>query len=338
MKIANFDTTGRVLIVAEIGNNHEGDMAVAERLVDAAAESGADAVKFQTFRARAFVSPLDPPERRERMERFELSADDFKRLADRARQRGLLFLSTPLDMESLDILIPLVDAFKIASGDATFIPLIERIAATGKPAIAATGLASLTEIDHLRSLFRLANPDGSLGLLHCVTAYPTPPEQANLRAITSLGQRYPDCTIGYSDHTIGILAPVLAVAAGARIIEKHFTLANDHSAFRDHQLSANPTDLARMVAAIREAELMLGSGDKTLQQAEAGNLMPVRRSIVAARDIQAGRTLTPADITWMRPGHGVQPGQEGLVLGRRVRTAIPAGTPLCADMVEPASA
>lgn len=334
MKIANVDTTERALIVAEIGNNHEGDMAVAERLVDAAAESGANAVKFQTFRTHAFVSPLDPPERLERMRRFELSAEDFKRLADRARARGLLFMSTPLDMESLEILIPLVDAFKIASGDATFLPLVERIAATGKPTIAATGLASLIEIDRLRTLFRLTNPEGELGLLHCVTAYPTPLEQANLQAIATLSRRYPDCTVGYSDHTIGIQASVLAVAVGARIIEKHFTLANDHSEFRDHQLSATPLDFSRMVAAIREAEIMLGSGDKELQQAEAGNLAPVRRSVVAARDIGTDRILTPADITWMRPGHGVQPGQEGLVLGRRLRVAVAAGTPISVDMIE----
>lgn len=337
MKIGTVDTTREVLIVAEIGNNHEGDVAVAEELIGRAAEAGVQAVKFQTFRAEDFVSPLDP-ERYERMKRFELSRDAFTQLARQAREAGLLFISTPLDLGSARFLEPLVDAYKIASGDNDFHPLIEAAATTGKPLILSTGLADLGVIDHtvacIRKIWHDHDIAQSLGLLHCVTAYPVPPEQANLAVIRTLAARY-DATVGYSDHTIGIRAAVLAVAAGARIIEKHFTLDNNHSSFRDHQLSADVPTMRRLVEEIREAESLLGNGIKDLQPEEKANLVPVRRSVVAVRDLPAGHTLGPGDLTWKRPGGGVPPGREALVLGRRLKTAVQAGAMLLPDQLAP---
>lgn len=337
MKIGTVDTTRDVLIVAEIGNNHEGNVAVAEELIGRAAETGVQAVKFQTFRTEDFVSQLDP-ERYERMKRFELSREAFTRLARQAREAGLLFLSTPLDLGSARFLEPLVDAYKIASGDNDFHPLIEAAATTGKPLILSTGLADLGVLDHsvacIRKLWHDQGITQDLALLHCVTAYPVPPDQANLAAIHKLAERY-DATIGYSDHTIGIRASVLAVATGARIIEKHFTLDNNHSSFRDHQLSADVPTMRRLVEEIREAECLLGSGVKDLQPDEKANLVPVRRSIVAARDLPAGHTLTPADLTWKRPGGGVPPGREALLLGRRLVQAVQAGAMLLPTQLAP---
>ncbi|WP_454021035.1 N-acetylneuraminate synthase family protein [Azospirillum sp. Marseille-Q6669] len=335
MRIGSFDTARRVLIVAEIGNNHEGNPAVAEELVDRAAESGAHAVKFQTFRTECFVSPVQS-ERFERMRRFELAPEVFVRLAERARKAGLLFLSTPLDLPSLAVLEPLVDAVKIASGDNTFVPLLRAAAATGKPMIVSTGLARLDEVAFAKALVESVwasrGADPGLALLHCVSSYPVPSGQENLAAVVTLSRRF-GCTVGYSDHTLGIRAAVLAVAAGARIVEKHFTLDRNHSSFRDHQLSADPAMLRALVQDIAEAEAMLGTGVKEPQEDEAAAIGAIRRSIAAARPLAAGSVIGPDDIVWLRPGGGIEPGREDLVLGRRVRQDLPAGAIIAPDVL-----
>lgn len=327
MKIGPFDSDRRVLIIAEVGNNHEGSFAAAQDLVGRAAEAGAQAVKFQTFRTELFVSPVQA-ERFQRMKGFELSEDQFTRLSQQARRAGLAFISTPLDLPSADFLDGIVDAFKIASGDNTFYPLIETIAAKGKPTLLSTGLADMAQIDHARALiqriWRDRGATASLALLHCVTAYPVPPAHANLAAIRTLAHAFDD-TIGYSDHTIGTQACVLAVAAGARIVEKHFTLANDYSAFRDHQLSADPPALARMIREIREVEAMMGSGEKVPQPEEVESMTAIRRSIGTARALAAGTVIGPDDITWLRPGDGIPPGDERRVLGRRLAADLAPG-------------
>ncbi len=216
----------------------------------------------------------------------------------------------------------LVDAYKIASGDNDFFPLLDRVAHTGKPVIVSTGVSDLAQIaaavGSLRAQWHAQSRTGELGLLHCVSSYPTPPEQANLRSIPFLAARF-DCTIGYSDHTLGTEAAVLAVAAGARIIEKHFTLDKHYSDFRDHQLSADPAEMEMLVKRIGEAESLLGTWGKSIQPCEAASQTAIRRSIMAAHDLKGGTTLQAADLKWIRPGDGLRPGNEGQLIGKRVK-------------------
>lgn len=328
MRIGSLDTERAVIVVAEIGNNHEGDFAVASQLIDLAAAAGADAVKFQTAQAALFISPADA-DRRKRFASYEFTPGQWSRLAAQAHGHGLLFMSTPLDLVSLEMLTPLVDAFKIASGDITFAPLVDAAAATRKPMVISTGAAELDEVGaavaRVRAQWARLGHDGELAVLHCVSAYPTPAPEAQLRTIASLAGRL-DATIGYSDHVLGIDAAVAAVAIGARVIEKHFTLDKNHSAFRDHQLSADPADLRALVERVRAIEPMLGTGAKAIQEAERGNRPAIRRSIAAAADLAAGHVLRASDLIWIRPGTGLAPGQEHLLTGRSLTHAVSAGT------------
>ncbi|MBM85900.1 MAG: hypothetical protein CMM47_07755 [Rhodospirillaceae bacterium] len=322
MRIGNLDSATSVIIIAEIGNNHEGSIEVAQEMVDRAAEAGVDAVKFQTFKTQTFVAPTQV-ERYERMQGFELTQDEFTDLAERAHRRGVKFISTPLDMPSAIFLSEIADALKVASGDNTFYPLIEFVASTDKPVIISTGFADEPEIalaaatvEKIRA-GRSGGPD--MALLHCVSAYPVEPSDANLRAIARLGQRFGNAaTIGYSDHTLGVVAATLAVGAGARIIEKHFTLDRNYSDFRDHQLSADPMMMRDLVSKIRNAEVLMGEGNLAPRQVERDNETPVRRSVAAARDLAVGDIAGPNDIMWIRPGEAIAPGREIEVLGRRL--------------------
>jgi N,N'-diacetyllegionaminate synthase len=328
MKIGTLDLAQRVFVIAEIGNNHEGDFAVAQELVARAAQAGVDAVKFQTFVPEQFVSRADPA-RLERLRRFQLSYDQFAQLARQARELGLVFFSTPLDLASARFLDTIQPLFKIASGDNNFLPLIDTVAAFAKPLIVSTGFADLALLARvevrIRSVWAQRGVDPGLAFLHCVSCYPVPPQQANLAAIFELARRFPDCTIGYSDHTIGVQAAACAVAAGARIIEKHFTLDNNFSDFRDHRLSADPEDMRRLVDSVREVTALMGTGDKTPQACELESVSAVRRSIAAARDIPAGTVLTAADLVWLRPGSGIAPGREAELIGRKTARALAAG-------------
>jgi len=323
-----FTNRDRTLIIAEIGNNHEGDMGAAREMVDRAAETGVDVVKFQTFITEKFTSPVDPA-RIARLKQFQLSFDDFAELAERARAKGLMFFSTPLDLESARFLATIVDAIKIASGDNTFWPLIECCADSGKPMIISTGISGQDEIQEavsrVNGRWAAGNIAGELALLHCIVSYPAPPEQANLGAIASLKAAFPNQTIGYSDHTMGLDAAVAAVAMGARIVEKHFTLANDYSDFRDHQLSADPDDMATLVRRIRAVEDMTGDGQLGTMACERDLVTPVRRSIAAGRDLAAGHVLAIDDIVWVRPGEGIPPGRENEVLNRRLNRDVTQG-------------
>jgi N,N'-diacetyllegionaminate synthase len=328
MRIGGLDLEKRTLIVAEIGNNHEGDFAVARQMLKRAAQTGVDAVKFQTFIPEHYVSHTDAA-RLERLRRFQLSREQFRDLAAEAADLGVIFFSTPFDLESARFLDQIQPVFKIASGDNNFFPLIETVARFAKPLIISTGFADFELLERVRALvagvWSRHNAEPGLAFLHCVACYPVPPEQANLAAIGALRARFADCLIGYSDHTLGIQAAVYAVAAGARIIEKHFTLDKSYSDFRDHQLSADPDDMRRLVAAVRETEVLLGDQSKAPQPCETASASAVRRSIAAARDLVAGATLGPADITWVRPGSGIPPGEEQRVLGRKTLRALPQG-------------
>ena len=323
MKIANHDITERILIVAEIGNNHEGNFDVACRMVEAAADAGVDAVKFQTFQTRLFTSNADPA-RVERLTKFELSQEQFAKLAELARKRGVIWFSTPLDLVSAKFLEPLVDVFKIASGDNDFIPLIEQVAATGKPLIISTGLSNLAHLQRIAEVVRDAGAGERLAFLHCVCAYPAPPEDVNLRAIPMLAEKL-GVPIGWSDHTLGFEASLAAAAIGARIIEKHFTLDKNFSAFRDHQLSADPAEMRLIVDGVRKIETLLGKPEKRVQPSEEGNLKPARRSIAAARDLASGHRLGPDDLIWVRPAIGLPPGEERKLLARTLLHDVRAG-------------
>ncbi len=340
MKIGPFDLDKDVLVVAEIGNNHEGDYALAEEMIGLAARAGAGAVKFQTIRAEKLVSPADP-DRLKTLKSFELTDEQFHGLAESAQRAGILFLSTPFDLDSVKVLEPLVPALKISSGDNTFYPLLRAVAQAGKPVLLSTGLADLKRIGYAKALIEKVwletgredlVPDG-LVLLHCVSAYPTPPEEANLAAIPRLITEFGG-TVGYSDHTLGIEAAVTSVALGARIVEKHFTIDHHHSAFRDHQLSADPAEMAEMTRRIKETCVLLGDKEGRPGPSETAAHEAVRRSIVAARDIPAGHTLVWPDLSWTRPGKGLAPGNEDLILGRRAARRIKPGEMITPDLLE----
>lgn len=329
MKIGDRDLAERVFIVAEIGNNHEGDLALAQRMIGSAAKCGADAVKFQTIVPERLVSPSDAA-RVAQLERFRFSYEQFGKLAGTARDEGVAFLSTPFDIESVGALDALVPAFKIASGDNDFLPLLDAVARTGKPILMSAGLADLAGIrasrDHVHQVWRDTGIAGDLAILHCVVAYPTPPEQAGLSAIRDLATL--GCTVGYSDHTIGIDAAVLSVALGARVIEKHFTIDRNQSDFRDHKLSADPADMAELVRRVRLAETLIGEGGKRVMECERPALHPVRRSIVAARDLAAGTVLSGGDLSWVRPRDGLAPGEEHRLVGGTLAVGVPRGRPV----------
>lgn len=334
MNIGTMDTNKKVVIIAEVGNNHEGSYTLAEELIGRAAEAGADAVKFQTIVPERLVS-VQQTARIEQLKKFQFSYEQFAALKRVADSAGILFLSTPFDIESAFLLDTIVPAFKIASGDNTFFPLLETVATTGKPIIMSAGMTELNEIqaskEFIERVWQRNSISSELALLHCVVSYPTPPEEANLLAIRALHTL--GCTVGYSDHTIGVQAAVLSVALGARIIEKHFTLDKNYSAFRDHQLSADPKDLQELVQRVREAELLLGEEIKHVQAVEAGNVGPVRRSIVAACDLPQGHVLRREDISWVRPGGGLAPGREGEILGKPLCRNVQSGEQILASDV-----
>jgi sialic acid synthase SpsE len=319
MKLGSFDTDRAVLVVAEIGNNHEGNFDLACEMVRQAARCGVGAVKFQTVRAGQLVRRSETA-RFERLTRFEFSERQFAALSDLAHELGLLFVSTPLSLEAVRFLEPLVDAYKLASGDNDFFPLLEHVARTRKPILLSTGVS---EDDTLAATVRYlknqwdAHGVFEIALLHCVSSYPTPPEQANLLSIKYFERRWA-CAVGYSDHTLGTEAAVLAVAAGAEIIEKHFTLDKNQSDFRDHQLAADPAEMAELVRRVRAAESLLGTFGKSIQPCEAASRTAIRRSIAAARDLKSGTVIQMGDLKWIRPGDGLRPGSEGKLIGRRL--------------------
>jgi N,N'-diacetyllegionaminate synthase len=327
MKIGNKNTDEAVFVIAEIGNNHEGDFDLAREMVNQAANAGADAVKFQAIVPERLVS-VKERQRIAQLEKFQFSPKQFSDLCSLAHSNGIDFMCTPFDTETVDWLNDLVPAFKIASSDNDFFPLLDRVAATGKPVVVSMGLGQHKQAEQLSRYFgeawqRHAVAGGELGMLHCVVSYPTPDDEAGLGWIASL--QLPGVTPGYSDHTIGIKAAELAVAAGARIIEKHFTVNKNHSDFRDHQLSADPGDFRQMVKAIRLAERMRGDGRLMVQKCEEANHIRVRRSLTTKTDLAAGTILTMEQLVWVRPGGGLRPGQEGSVLGKALKRTLSAG-------------
>ncbi|MEA1052841.1 N-acetylneuraminate synthase [Lamprobacter modestohalophilus] len=317
-----------VLIIAEAGVNHNGDLDLAKRLIDVAAEAGADLVKFQTFSAERLATRSAPKADYQTrttdqaqsqfamLRQLELSAEMHDTLITHCQARSIGFFSTGFDIPSLDDLAALgAERFKIPSGEITNLPYLRHVGAFGKPIIHSTGMASLGEIEAaLEALEAAGTPRSHITVLHCNTEYPTPMADVNLRAMVSIGQAF-RVAVGYSDHTPGIEVPIAAVALGARIIEKHLTL--DRTLLGpDHKASLEPDEFTAMVRAIRNIELALGDGIKRPSPSEAKNRPIARKSLVATRPIRAGELFTPENVTAKRPGTDLSPMRWDEVIGR----------------------
>ena len=309
----------KALIIAEAGVNHNGELAIALKLVDVAAEAGADFVKFQTFSADRLATAaagmadyqaaaMDGGNTQLSMlRRLELSHADHAKIIERCHGRAIGFLSTGFDIESVDMLMQLgVDRLKVPSGELTNLPYLRHVGRIGKPVILSTGMATLGEIEAAVAVLETAGTTRDrITVLHCTTEYPTPMRDVNLRAMSSLRDAL-GVTVGYSDHTAGIEVAVAAVALGATVIEKHFTLDRNLPG-PDHQASLEPAELIQMVAAIRNIEQSLGDGIKRPTPSELKNRPVARKSIVAARAIRAGERFTDGNLTVKRPGTGLSP-------------------------------
>ena len=331
-------------IIAEAGVNHNGEVKLAKQLVDAAVEAKADAVKFQTFKAERLATASAPKARYqwqttrreesqlEMLRRLELSPDAHRELADYCRRRGILFLSTPFDPESVELLAALgVAAFKVSSGDLTNLPLLMHVAGKGKPMIVSTGMSTLSEVEAAIHAIRQASECGVV-LLHCVSSYPAPAASVNLLAMHTMASAF-HLPVGYSDHTMGIEVALAAVALGACVIEKHLTLDRRLSG-PDHAASIEPAELVALVRGIRLIESALGDGRKVPAPEERDVAAVARKSLVAARHIPSGSTLTEEVIAVKRPGTGLPPAMLRQVVGRRARHDIPADTILTLEMVK----
>ena len=321
------DKSYKVIIIAEAGVNHNGSMELARRMVRAAAEAGADFVKFQTAVPELVISAYAPKaeyqkettgcaeSQLEMCRAIHLPLSAYAELAELCRSEGIGFMSTPFDLVSIDCLAPLgMEYWKIPSGEITNLPYLRKIGARGEKVIMSTGMATLAEVAQAVDILEAAGtPRSNIWLLHCTTQYPAPYASVNLRAMDALGTL--GCAgVGYSDHTQGIEVSVAAVAMGARVIEKHFTLDRTMEG-PDHRASLEPDELAALVSACRHVEAALGDGVKDVAEAERANIEVARKSIVASRAIAAGEIFTEDNITVKRPGNGISPLLWDKVLG-----------------------
>lgn len=315
-----------VYIISEAGVNHNGSFELACKLVDAAKAAGVDCIKFQTFKSKNLVShtaqkaeyqkvTTGDSSQQDMLKKLELSYDEFIALKEYCDKVGITFLSTPFDFDSIDFLNSIDMPFwKIPSGEVTNLPYLLALAKTGKPVVMSTGMCEMTEIEAAINVLK-ENGTKEIKLLHCNTEYPTPFEDVNLKAMQTMRDAF-GLEVGYSDHTKGIEVPVAAVALGATVIEKHFTLDRNMEG-PDHKASLEPDELAAMVSSIRHIEKALGTGDKTPSPSEQKNITVARKSIVAKKDIKAGDELTVENITVKRPGTGISPMKWFDVLGTK---------------------
>ncbi|MEQ8442051.1 MAG: N-acetylneuraminate synthase family protein [Alphaproteobacteria bacterium] len=328
MQIFGVDTTKRPAIIAEIGVNHEGSVDKALELLALAAQSGADAVKFQSYTAERFIS-ADDPDRQARVRRFGLNEDAHLALKQAAANQGIAFFSSAISEDWVPFLAEHCAAIKIASGDIDFEPVIRASAETGLPVILSTGTATLAEVhDAVSWAVDEMGEKGAaerLAVLHCVSAYPTPLEQANLLAIRTLKETFPSITIGYSNHVIGPEAPIAAVALGAEIIEVHFTDQKHRRDFRDHELSCDPNDLSCLCNVLPKVFSGRGNGEKTPQKCEDGTGPAIRKGLVAARDLDAGQLIDESDLMFARPATEFRAADRTSVTGRKLLRALRAG-------------
>jgi N,N'-diacetyllegionaminate synthase len=326
--------TPSTLIIAEAGVNHNGDMELAHKLIDVAAEAGANLVKFQTFRASELVTP-DAPKAKyqadatnnnegqlEMLRALELSAEDHRVLFAHCENRGVAFLSTAFDDVSTDLLNEFVMPLqKIPSGEITNVPYLRRAGARSEPIVMSSGMATLAEIEFaLDTLCEAGAALNNITVLHCNTQYPTPFEDVNLKAMQTIRAAFPGIHVGYSDHTQGVEVPIAAVAMGASVIEKHFTIDRTLPG-PDHAASLEPDELKAMVSGIRNIERALGTGRKAPSPSEAPNLDVVRKSIVSSRKISEGELFSEENLATKRPGGGLSPTLWDATVGRTARRA-----------------
>lgn len=319
-----------VLIIAEAGVNHNGSLELAKQLIDKAVEAGVDIIKFQTFKSEKLVSKAaKQAEYQQRnigkqdegqlamLKKLELSQADHEELIAYCNEKGIRFFSTAFDMDSIDYLHSLnMGLWKIPSGEITNYPYLRKIAQYQEPVILSTGMCELADIEAaMNVLLEFGVKKEQITILHCNTEYPTPFADVNLRAMLEIGEKF-GVQIGYSDHTKGIEVPIAAVALGATVIEKHFTLDKNMEG-PDHKASLEPDELKAMVNAIRNIEQALGTGHKTISESERKNIEIARKSIVAARPIKAGEMLTEENLTVKRPGNGINPMRWNEVVGTR---------------------
>lgn len=315
----------KTFIIAEAGVNHNGDIEIAKRLVDVAFDAGVDAIKFQTFKADKLVTHNAEKAIYQRdntgagsqfdmLKKLELSFEDHMLIMEYCKKKGIMFISTPFDFESVDLLEKMdTPLYKIGSGDLTNSPLLRYIAKLDKYIILSTGMANLGEVERAIEVIRESGND-RISLLHCTSNYPTDYEDVNLNAMITLKNAF-KLTVGYSDHTLGLDVPIAAVAMGAEIIEKHFTLDRNMEG-PDHRASLNPYELNQMVVSIRNIERALGDGVKRCNKNEESTKNIARKSIVANRDILKGEIFTNENITFKRPGNGISPVYTDKIIGK----------------------
>lgn len=316
----------RTLIIAEAGVNHNGDINIARKLIDVAKEAGVDAVKFQTFKTENAICrdakkadyQMQTTESEESqfdmVKKLELSEEMHDELIRYCKEKKIMFLSTPFDLDSIDLLEKYdMSIMKIPSGEITNYPYLVRIAQTGKKIIMSTGMCYLSEVE---DAVKILHENGAMDitLLHCNTEYPTPMKDVNLNAMDTM-RRTLDLSVGYSDHTVGIEIPIAAVALGATVIEKHFTLSREMEG-PDHKASVEPEELKAMVHAIRNVDIAMGNGIKEPSESERKNITVARKSIVAKKDITVGSAFSEENITTKRPGTGLTPMQWNNVIGK----------------------
>lgn len=321
-------TRQQSLVIAEAGVNHNGDLQLALQLVDAASRAGADVVKFQTFQANKLVTEhaLQASYQQDvlgqsqtqlaMLQQLELPYEHHLHLVRHCRKSGIEFLSTAFDLPSIELLASLkLKRWKIPSGEITNLPYLRQIGAQGQPIILSTGMANLGEIEAALAVLQQAGtPRNRITVLHCTSAYPTPPNEVNLRAMQTIAQAF-GVAVGYSDHTEGIAVPIAAVAMGATVIEKHLTLDRNLRG-PDHKASLEPDDFAAMVRVIRTVEQAIGDPTKRPTAHEQANMTVVRKSLVAARPIRAGELFSEHNLTTKRPGTGISPMQWDAWIGK----------------------
>ncbi|NQU57180.1 MAG: N-acetylneuraminate synthase family protein [Rhodospirillales bacterium] len=321
-------------IIAEIGVNHNGDVDIAHKMIDAIADAGADCVKFQTFSASEFVNNEDEiyeylsqgkmvrESQLAMFSRLELKYEAFAELFEHAHRRGLIALSTPTDKKAADLLETLgVGGYKIGSDDLVYTPFLEYVAAKNKPLIISTGMADAVDIERAIAAIGKAG-NSQVCVLHCVSLYPTPDNDVNLLKIPAMQERFA-CPVGFSDHSDGVTAAIGAVAIGACAVEKHFTLDKNMPG-PDHRFSADPAELADLVAGIRRVEAVLGAPDIKPAASEMEMRNIARRSIVAARDLSVGHVISSDDLAYQRPGTGLMPYEAESLIGKTTRVALMA--------------
>lgn len=317
----------KVFIIAEAGDNHNGNYETALKLVDIAIEAGADCVKFQTFITENVISKFAEKAEYQKqntgtdesqfdmVKKLELSFEEFRNIKKYCDKKGILFLSTPFDLDSIEFLETLhIPLWKIPSGEITNLPYLIKIAKTGKDIIMSTGMCQMQEIKEALTILK-ENGAGKITLLHCNTEYPTPFIDVNLNAMKTMRDKF-KVEVGYSDHTVGIAVPIAAVAMGARVIEKHFTLDKNMEG-PDHKASLEPDELKQMVIDIRNIEKAMGNGQKIPSMSEIKNIDIARKSIVANCDIKKGEILTDRNLYIKRPGNGISPMKWNEVIGTR---------------------